>query len=230
VDFERAGDLKLFIDDTQMEMIRQASRGGYLDGRYMAATFNLLRAPDLIWNTVVNHYLLGEDYPAFDLLHWNGDVTNLPAKWHQDYLRDCYRDNRLVVPDALSADGTPIDLGLIHTPAYVQAGREDHIAPAESVYRLLDHLKGPMRFVLAGSGHIAGVVNPPSAGKYQYWTGPAGETLESFVAGAVETPGSWWTDWLGWLREQAPGSLAAEGSRVPETGLDDAPGRYVAMR
>ena len=131
----------------------------------MAATFNLLRGTDLIWNTVINHYLLGEDYPAFDLLHWNGDVTNLPAKWHEAYLRDCYRDNKLVEPDALEADGTPIDLRLIKTPAYVQAGREDHIAPPDSVLRMLDHLKGPKRFVLAGSGHIAGVVNPPGGGQ-----------------------------------------------------------------
>ncbi len=230
VDFERAGDLKLFIDDTQMAMIRQASQGGFLDGRYMAATFNLLRAPDLIWNTVVNHYLLGEDYPAFDLLHWNGDVTNLPAQWHQAYLRDCYRDNRLVVPDALEADGTPIDLGLVQTPAYVQAGREDHIAPAESVYRMLSYLKGPMRFVLAGSGHIAGVVNPPSAGKYQYWTGDPRETLADFVTNSTEHPGSWWNDWLGWLREQAPELVAAESRALTEPELGDAPGSYVAMR
>ncbi len=142
VDFQRAGDLRLFVDDTQLELIRQASNGGYLDGRYMAATFNLLRGTDLIWNTVINHYLLGEDYPAFDLLHWNGDVTNLPALWHEAYLRDLYRDNLLVTPDALAADGTPIDLGRIATPAYVQAGREDHIAPPESVYRMLAHLDG----------------------------------------------------------------------------------------
>ncbi len=114
--------------------------------------------------------MLGEDYPAFDLLHWNGDVTNLPAKWHEQYLRDFYRDNRLVEPDALSADGTPIDLGLVETPTYVQAGKEDHIAPAESVWRITDHFAGPLKFVLAGSGHIAGVVNPPDSGKYQYWT------------------------------------------------------------
>src|SRR5690606_30105748 len=106
VDFERAGELRLFVDDTQIELIKQASKGGYLDGRYMAATFNLLRGTDLIWNYVVNHYLLGEDYPSFDLLHWNGDVTNLRAKWHEAYLRDCYRDNRLVAPDALTMDGT----------------------------------------------------------------------------------------------------------------------------
>jgi polyhydroxyalkanoate synthase len=234
VDFERAGDLKLFVDDSQLELIRQASQGGYLDGRYMAATFNLLRGTDLIWNTVVNHYLLGEDYPAFDLLYWNGDVTNLPAKWHEAYLRDCYRDNRLVEPDALEADGTRIDLRLIRTPAYVQAGREDHIAPPESVLRMLDYLKGPKRFVLAGSGHIAGVVNPPTAGKYQYWTGKPRKTLDEFLTRATEHPGSWWTDWLAWLEAQEPATVPAADKRVPggkgDTVLDDAPGRYVTMR
>jgi polyhydroxyalkanoate synthase len=234
VDFERAGDLKLFVDDSQLELIRQASQGGYLDGRYMAATFNLLRGTDLIWNTVVNHYLLGEDYPAFDLLHWNGDVTNLPAKWHEAYLRDCYRDNRLVEPDALQGDGTPIDLRLIKTPAYVQAGREDHIAPPDSVLRMLDYLKGPKRFVLAGSGHIAGVVNPPAAGKYQYWTGKPRATLGEFLARATEHPGSWWTDWLAWLEAQDPAKVPATGKRAPggkgDPVIEEAPGRYVAMR
>ena len=234
VDFEFAGDLKLFVDDAQIELVRQASQGGFLDGRYMAATFNLLRGTDLIWNTVVHHYLLGEDYPAFDLLHWNGDVTNLPAKWHEAYLRDCYRDNRLVEADALAADGTPIDLRLIETRAYVQAGREDHIAPAESVFRMLSHLNGPVRFVLAGSGHIAGVVNPPAAGKYEYWTGEPGGSLEAFVTNAEKHPGSWWTDWLQWLREQAPETVPAVGARMPggrgDKVLGDAPGTYVAMR
>ena len=234
VDFERAGDLTLFVDDSQLELVRQASQGGYLDGRYMAATFNLLRGTDLIWNTVVNHYLLGEDYPAFDLLHWNGDVTNLPAKWHEAYLRDCYRDNKLVEPDALSADGTPIDLRLIETPAYVQAGREDHIAPPDSVLRMLDHLKGPKRFVLAGSGHIAGVVNPPAAGKYQYWTGKPRATIAEYLARATEHPGSWWTDWIAWLEAQDPSKVPAKGKRAPggkgDKVIEDAPGRYVAMR
>jgi polyhydroxyalkanoate synthase len=234
VDFERAGDLKVFVDDAQLELVRQASKGGYLDGRYMAATFNLLRGTDLIWNTVINHYLLGEDYPAFDLLHWNGDVTNLPAKWHEAYLRDCYRDNKLVVPDALSADGTPVDLRLVETPAYVQAGREDHIAPPESVYRLLGVLAGPTRFVLAGSGHIAGVVNPPAANKYGYWTGEPGESLEAFLDGAEEHAGSWWTDWLAWLEGLDPAKVPAEGKRAPggkgDPVIEDAPGRYVATR
>jgi len=234
VDFERAGDLKVFVDDTQLELIRQASQGGYLDGRYMAATFNLLRGTELIWNTVINHYLLGEDYPAFDLLHWNGDVTNLPAKWHEAYLRDCYRDNLLVKPDALTADGTPVDLRLIETPSYVQAGREDHIAPPESVHRLLGVLAGPVRFVLAGSGHIAGVVNPPAANKYQYWTGDPGDTLDAFVKGAAEHSGSWWPDWLAWLEALDPSKAPAKGKRSPggrgDKILEDAPGRYVAMR
>ena len=235
VDFERAGELKNFVDETQLAMIRQASQGGFLDGRYMAATFNLLRGSDLIWNYVVHHYLLGEDYPAFDLLHWNGDVTNLPAKWHAAYLCDLYRDNKLVQPGALSADGTPIDLGLVETPAYVQAGREDHISPAESVWRVTEHFAGPVRFVLAGSGHIAGVVNPPSSGKYQYWTNEGkARSLAEFVNGAEEHPGSWWPDWIGWLDALDPRRVKAIGKRKPgskgDTVIEDAPGRYVAMR
>jgi len=235
VDFERAGDLKLFVDDTQLELIRQASQGGYLDGRYMAATFNMLRGTDLIWNYVVNYYLLGEDYPAFDLLYWNGDVTNLPGKWHESYLRDLYRDNKLVQPDTMSADGTPIDLHLVETPSYIQAGREDHIAPAESVWRLTGQFAGPMRFVLAGSGHIAGVVNPPAARKYQFWTNeePAG-SFEAFVKGAAEHPGSWWTDWLAWLEGFGNDRVSATGKRQPGSAgdpvIEDAPGRYVTTR
>ncbi|MFC0590182.1 PHA/PHB synthase family protein [Novosphingobium aquiterrae] len=236
VDFERAGELKVFIDDQQLATLEKLSaQNGYLDGRTMAATFNLLRGNDLIWNYVVKNYLLGEDYPAFDLLHWNGDVTNLPAKWHMAYLKDLYRDNKLVVPDALSAGGTPIDLTRIETPAYIQAWREDHIAPAESVWRLTRHLRGPWTFLLAGSGHIAGVVNPPAARKYQYWTndGPA-ETFADFVAGASETPGSWWPHWIDWLRRQDHAEVPATGLRVPgrkgDTVLEDAPGSYVKAR
>lgn len=235
VDFERAGDLKNFIDEGQLEMIGQLSPQGYIDGRYLAAAFNALRGRDLIWNYVVNNYLLGEDYPAFDLLHWNGDVTNLPSKWHNAYLRDLYRDNKLVVPDALEADGTPIDLTRVATPSFVQAGREDHIAPAESVWRITKHFTGPIEFLLAGSGHIAGVVNPPSAGKYQYWVGDsAAPSLKDFVAGATEHPGSWWPHWLEWLHKQSEARVPASGKRVPggkgDTVIEDAPGRYVKTR
>jgi polyhydroxyalkanoate synthase len=235
VDFEKSGDLKHFIDDGQLEMIENLSPQGYLDGRYLAATFNALRGKDLIWNYVVNNYLLGDDYPAFDLLHWNGDVTNLPSKWHNDYLRDLYRDNRLVVPDALSADGTPIDLTCVTTPSFVQAGREDHIAPPESVWRITEHFAGPLEFLLAGSGHIAGVVNPPSANKYQYWVGDSGAaSLKDYVATAVEHPGSWWPHWLGWLEAQDAARVPATGKRKPggrgDAVIEDAPGRYVKMR
>ena len=234
VDFEKAGELKLLCDDATLTLADQMSAKGYLDGRFMAAAFNALRGQDLIWNYVVNNYLLGEDYPAFDLLFWNGDTTNLPARWHHDYTRDLYRDNRLVVPDALSADGTPIDLTRITTPSYVQAGREDHIAPPESVFRLTRQLRGPTRFLLAGSGHIAGVVNPPSANKYQYWTNdhPC-VSLDDFIAGATEHPGSWWPDWIEWIRSFNAANVPASGKRKPggkgEAGLEDAPGRYVLM-
>lgn len=235
VDFEEPGDLKLFIDDAHIDTIRRLSPEGYLDGRYMAATFNMLRGNDLIWNYVVNNYVLGDDYPVFDLLYWNGDVTNLPSKWHRDYLRDLYRDNRLVVPDRLSADGTPIDLSRIETPCYIQAGREDHIAPAQSVWKITRHLKGPWTFLLAGSGHIAGVINPPAGGKYPHWTneGPA-DSFEDFVAGATEHAGSWWPHWLQWLRDHDPREVKATGKRAPggrgDPVIEDAPGRYVATR
>lgn len=235
VDFEKSGDLKHFIDDGQLEMIENLSPQGYLDGRYLAATFNALRGKDLIWNYVVNNYLMGEDYPAFDLLHWNGDVTNLPAKWHNDYLRDLYRDNRLVKPDSLSANGTPIDLTKVKTPSFVQAGREDHIAPPESVWRITEHFSGPLEFLLAGSGHIAGVVNPPSANKYQYWVGDSkAASLKDYIESAEEHPGSWWPHWMAWLEKQDAAKVPATGKRKPggrgDKVIEDAPGRYVKTR
>ena len=235
VDFSEAGDLSLFVDDEQMKLVEQLSSGGFLDGRYMAATFNLLRGRDLIWNYVVNNYLLGQDYPPFDLLYWNGDTTNLPARWHRDYLTQLYRDNLLVQPGAISVAGTPIDLRQIKTPAYVQAGREDHIAPMESVWKLTGHLSGPVRFLLAGSGHIAGVVNPPASGKYQYWTcGESQPTLDEFLDRAKETKGSWWPDWIEWIRALTPETVPVKGARQPGKGklkaIEDAPGRYVKSR
>ena len=235
VDFSRAGDLTHFIDDEQLALIGTLSPQGFLDGRYMAATFNLLRGRDLIWNYVTNNYLLGKDYTAFDLLHWNGDTTNLPAKWHLAYLTDLYRDNLLVQPGALSIAGVPLDLSKVTTPSYVQAGREDHIAPPDSVWKLTHHFAGPLKFVLAGSGHIAGVVNPPAAGKYQYWTNDEkADTLDAFVAGARETKGSWWPDWIDWLRRHGEETVAADGARIPGGGslaaIEDAPGSYVRAR
>jgi polyhydroxyalkanoate synthase len=235
VDFENAGELKNFIDDGQLRMIENLATNGFLDGRYMAMAFNMLRSSDLVWNYVVNNYLMGEDYPAFDLLYWNGDTTNLPFRWLRAYLVDLYRDNRLVEPDSLSIDGTPIDLRRIATPCYIQAGRQDHIAPAESVWELTRHLAGPYKYVLAGSGHIAGVVNPPAAQKYQYWLNPdAPETLDQFIAGATETKGSWWPDWIAWLREFGDAQVPAKGRRKPggrgDKVVENAPGRYVRSR
>ncbi len=235
VDFSRAGELLNFVDDEQIKLIEQVSPDGFLDGRYMAMTFNLLRGRDLIWNYVTNNYLLGQDYTPFDMLHWNGDTTNLPSKWHLSYLRDLYRDNRLAVPGALSIAGTPIDLTKVATPSYIQAGREDHIAPADSVWQMTKHFAGPMKFVLAGSGHIAGVVNPPAAQKYQYWTNPVlGDSFADFVTGATETKGSWWPDWIDWIRAQGDATAPVKGARVPGKGklpaLSDAPGDYVRMR
>ncbi len=235
VDFANAGELLHFVSDDQLATLKTLSADGFLDGRYMAHVFNLLRGRDLIWNYATNHYLLGNDYAEFDLLHWNGDTTNLPAKWHSSYLTDLYRDNLLVKPGALSVDGTPIDLTRVTTPAYVQAGREDHIAPAASVWAITHHLAGPLRFVLAGSGHIAGVVNPPAGGKYQYWTNDARvSSLDDFVAGATETKGSWWPDWLSWLRARGATTVPTTGARVPGEGslpaIESAPGSYVRAR
>jgi polyhydroxyalkanoate synthase len=235
VDFSEAGELLNFVDDTNIAMIEKLSENGFLDGRYLAMTFNLLRGRDLIWNNVVSNYLLGQEYPAFDLLHWNGDTTNLPAKWHKSYLTDLYRDNKLATPGSLSIGGTPIDLSIVKTPAYIQAGREDHIAPLPSVWKITEHFSGPLRFVLAGSGHIAGVVNPPAAGKYQYWTNEDKvDSLDEFIAGATETKGSWWPDWATWLRAFDAEQVEASGARVPGEGnlkaIEDAPGRYVKTR
>jgi polyhydroxyalkanoate synthase len=236
VDFTLAGDLKLFTGDETMALLDELTRDkGYLDGRYMAATFNLLRGRDLIWNYVVNNYLMGDEPAPFDLLHWNADTTNLPASWHRDYLETLYKGNKLIEAGAIKVDETPVDIGTVKTPTYIQAGREDHIAPPESVWKMMDHFAGPKRFVLAGSGHIAGVVNPPAAQKYQYWVNerPA-KTLESFIEGASEHKGSWWPDWLDWLKSQDPKTVEAKGARIPGKGklkaIEDAPGRYVKAR
>ena len=236
VDFSEAGDLKLFTGDETMSLLDQLTKEkGYLDGRYMAATFNLLRGRDLIWNYVVNNYLLGEEPPPFDLLHWNSDTTNLPASWHRDYLETLYKGNKLAAKGGISVAGTPIDVDSVTTPTYVQAGREDHIAPPESVWKIMDHFAGPKRFVLAGSGHIAGVVNPPAAQKYQYWIGEQdAPTLDAFIDSAEEHKGSWWPDWLNWLKRQDGTVVKADGARVPGEGklkpIEDAPGSYVKSR
>ena len=236
VDFTQAGDLKLFTGDETMALLDEITRDkGYLDGRYMAATFNLLRGRDLIWNYVVNNYLLGEEPAPFDLLHWNSDTTNLPASWHRDYLETLYKGNKLIEKGGISVANVPIDIGKVKTPTYVQAGREDHIAPPESVWKIMDHFIGPKRFLLAGSGHIAGVVNPPAAQKYQYWVNarPA-QTLEFVHRGRRGAQGQLVAG-LGRMGEGSrPKTVKAQGARVPGKGklkaVEDAPGRYVKAR
>jgi polyhydroxyalkanoate synthase subunit PhaC len=236
VDFSEAGDLKLFTGPETMGLLDELTKEkGFLDGRYMAATFNLLRGRDLIWSYVVNNYLLGEEPAPFDLLHWNSDTTNLPAGWHRDYLESFYKGNKLAEKGGISVDGIKIDIGRVKTPSYIQAGREDHIAPPQSVWKIMDHFAGPKRFVLAGSGHIAGVVNPPAAQKYQYWVNEKpSATLDDFVEGAAEHKGSWWPDWLEWLKARNPETVKAEGARIPGKGkvkaIEDAPGSYVKAR
>lgn len=236
VDFTEAGDLKLFTGPETMGLLEQLTKEkGYLDGRYMAATFNLLRGRDLIWNYVVNNYLLGEEPAPFDLLYWNSDTTNLPAGWHRAYLEDLYKGNKLARKGGISIAGTAVDIDVVKTPSYVQAGREDHISPPQSVWKIMNHFAGANRFVLAGSGHIAGVVNPPSAQKYHYWVNdePCG-TLESFIAGATEKKGSWWPDWLAWLEKQDSTKVKAAAARLPGKGklkvIEEAPGTYVKSR
>jgi polyhydroxyalkanoate synthase len=233
VDFTFAGDLKVFVDEQQVEALEQRMAGrGYLEGRTMATVFNLLRSNDLIWPYVINNYLKGKNPFPFDLLYWNSDATRMPAANHSFYVRSCYLDNKLAEGKMTIGD-TPIDLGAIKIPIYNLATREDHIAPAKSVLLGSKYFGGRVKFVLAGSGHIAGVVNPPAKQKYQYWTGrrPRSANLERWVAKAKEHPGSWWPDWLAWLKRQDRTEVAA---RVPGDGalkpIEDAPGSYVKVR
>jgi polyhydroxyalkanoate synthase len=233
VDFTYAGDLKVFVDEEQVSALekRMAERG-YLDSRSMATVFNMLRSNDLLWPYVINNYLKGKAPFPFDLLYWNSDATRMPAANHSFYLRNCYLDNRLA-KRKMTIDNTPVDLKRVTIPIYNLATREDHIAPAKSVMFGSKFFGGEVRFVVAGSGHIAGVINPPDKNKYQYWTGPKPRSadIDDWLAKAKEHPGSWWPDWLDWITKQSPPKVPA---RVPGDGplkpIEDAPGRYVKVR
>lgn len=229
VDFEDAGELQIFVDEEQIEAIDQVmAEKGYLDAASMATTFNLLRSNDLIWSFVVNNYLLGKEPFPFDLLYWNADSTRMPRAMHRYYLENFYLKNNLIKPGGIELDGVPIDLSKVQTDIYIQAGKEDHIAPFESVYKIPDHFSGPTRFILAGSGHIAGVINPPSANKYQYWTNDSREeTPEAWLEKAEEHPGSWWPDWHDWLKSHSTAKVKA---RKAKNSLEPAPGSYVKVR
>ena len=233
-DFSEAGDLSVFVDEAQLEALEEQikAEGGILKGSKMATAFNMLRANDLIWSFVINNYMLGKQPMPFDLLYWNSDTTRMPEKLHLSYLRQCYRDNALAL-GKMTLDGVKLDLSKVTLPVYLQSAREDHIAPAKSVFKATRLFGGPVRFIIAGSGHIAGVINPPAAKKYQYWTSTVKNPadLEAWRAKATEHPGSWWPDWDQWLSKLSGKKVAA---RKPGDGklkvLGDAPGTYVKVK
>jgi polyhydroxyalkanoate synthase len=233
VDFTHAGDLMVFVDESQISNLeRDMKQAGVLEGSKMAMAFNMLRSNDLIWSYVVSNYLKGKEPAAFDLLHWNSDATRMPAANHSYYLRNCYLENRLST-GTMAIDNTQLDLSKVKVPVYNLATREDHIAPAESVLYGSQFFGGPVKYVLAGSGHIAGVINPPEFGKYQYWTNDRIQNiaLADWMKDAEEHKGSWWPDWRTWLEsidaEQVPARVPGSG---PLEAIEDAPGSYVRVR
>jgi polyhydroxyalkanoate synthase subunit PhaC len=232
-DFSEAGELSVFVDEAQLEALKAKmdSEGGVLPGSKMAGAFNMLRANDLIWSFVINNYLLGKQPMPFDLLYWNSDTTRMPEKLHLSYLRQCYKENALASGKMVLA-GQKLDLSKVKVPVYLQSAREDHIAPANSVFKSVNLFGGPVRFIIAGSGHIAGVINPPAAKKYQYWTNDKGaKDIEGWKKGSKEHPGSWWPDWDKWLSKLSGEKIPA---RRPGDGelkvLCDAPGTYVKVK
>ena len=233
IDFREPGELGVFADETTLlNLEKKMLERGYLEGAEMAGTFNLLRANDLIWSFVVNNYLLGKEPFPFDLLYWNSDATRMPAKMHAFYIRNMYVENRLIEPGGITLSDVPIDLKKIQTPAFFLSTVEDHIAPWKSTYMGTQFLGGPVKFVLAGSGHIAGVVNPPAANKYFHWVN-AGlpKTADEGMASAARHDGSWWPEWDRWVGGFGGGKVPA---RVPGEGklkvIEDAPGAYVKLR
>lgn len=231
-EFSNAGELQVLVDNKTLEVVDKQMEKGYLPAESMANAFNMLRSSDLIWSYVVQNYMLGKDPFPFDLLYWNADSTCMPAKVHHFYLEQFYNGNALALGE-LEVQGKTVDLGDIKLPLYHLAAREDHIAPLPSVYRgakLLRNAKN--RFVVGGSGHIAGVVNPPALGKYQYWTrdGLEEDTVEAWLEGATETEGSWWPDWDNWLKKLSGRKVAAREPGAVNGVVEDAPGSYVKVR
>ncbi|WP_373371201.1 PHA/PHB synthase family protein, partial [Microvirga yunnanensis] len=229
VDFKQAGDLKVFSDEEQIRAIeRDMAQRGYLDSSKMATIFNLLRSNDLIWPYIVNVYQKGQEPLPFDLLYWNSDATRMPAANHSFYLRRCYLQNDLA-EGRMEFSGTQLDLSRIAIPVFHLAAREDHIAPPHSVFSGAGRLGGSVTFVLAGSGHIAGVINPPSRGRYQYWTGGEPEgSLETWLEHAEEHPGSWWPHWQTWIEAQDRRWVKPRRPSAGKlTSIEDAPGSYV---
>jgi polyhydroxyalkanoate synthase len=229
VDFTHAGDLKVFADEEQIAALeKQMSVRGYLEGRNMATAFNMLRSNDMVWPYVISNYFKGKEPPPFDLLYWNADTTRMPAANHSFYLRNCYLDNTLA-NGTMEIAGTTIDLRKVKAPIYNLATREDHIAPPRSVFYGSSFFGGKVTFVVTGSGHIAGVINPPSRGKYQYWTGPApkGDGYDAWLPKATEHAGSWWPHWQQWIEKIDDATTKA---RPVGKSIEPAPGRYVRVK
>ena len=233
LDFSEPGELGVFVDEGVLANLeKKMEQRGYLEGAEMAGTFNMLRANDLIWSFVVNNYLLGKDPFPFDLLYWNSDATRMPAKMHTFYLRNMYIRNKLREPGGITLAGVPIDLSKVAIPTYFISTVEDHIAPWKSTYLGARLLNGPVRFVLGGSGHIAGIVNPPAANKYWYWTNEKlRDSADEWLSTAEKHEGSWWNDWGDWLAGFGGDKVPA---RVPGEGglnvMEDAPGTYASFR
>jgi polyhydroxyalkanoate synthase len=233
VDFEKAGELSVFVDEDQIQAIERKMRDkGFLDGAEMASTFNSLRSNDLIWSFVVSNYLMGKEPFPFDLLFWNSDSTRLPEAMHSFYLRNMYQKNLMREPGGISMGNVPINLGDIDIPTYFLATKEDHIAPWPGVYQGMKRFGGQSKFVLAASGHIAGVINPPTAEKYSYWTNEQKlDEQEDWLESSVEKPGSWWNDWQSWILSNTGQKVPA---RIPGKGklssIEAAPGSYVKVR
>jgi polyhydroxyalkanoate synthase len=231
VDFTKAGDLMLFIDDAQLKALEEMmAERGYLDGSRMATVFNLLRPKDLIWPYIINNYMLGKKPFPFDLLFWNQDSTRMPAANHSFYLREFYHENKLA-RGQMSIGGVKLDLAKVKLPIYELCAKEDHIAPAKSVFIGSKLFGGPVTYVLAGSGHIAGVINPPDRPKYQYWTNDKkAATLEAWIEGAEEHPGSWWPHYANWLSNHSGGQVKARRPGQTLGVIEDAPGAYVKVK
>lgn len=232
LDFEDAGELQIFVDEHILQVVGEDMEQGFMPADRMANAFNMLRANDLIWGYVVNNYLLGKDPFPFDLLYWNADSTAMPARVHRYYLEEFYIRNAFAA-GKLTVRGKPVRLSDIRGPVYHVATREDHIAPAASVYRGAKEMtRAEVRFALSGSGHIAGVVNPPALGKYQFWTNAdmSRAELADWLKGAEETPGSWWTDWDAWLSARSGRMVAARDPGARLGVIEPAPGSYVKVR
>ncbi|MDB5490312.1 MAG: Polyhydroxyalkanoic acid synthase [Micavibrio sp.] len=229
IDFRNSGDLQVFIDDEQIAALEASMKDkGYFDAKSLKDTFSLLRANDLIWSFVVNNYLMGKEPFPFDLLYWNDDSTNMPANMHSFYLRNMYRDNKLIVPGGIEIDGTAIDVHKIKTPSYFLSTKEDHIAPWRATYAGSLLFEGPVKFTLSGSGHVAGVINPPTANKYGYWTSAEKTALpETWFERAVQHDGSWWSDWKKWIETYNGEKIPA---RQPKHTMEPAPGSYVRVK